>query len=107
MSERSERSSSVSSAEESRLKTDPASTERETSHSESRDRAATRRIRSLEGQLHATEQSLAEALNKVQARKPKLAEGSHYKSIIHRLRKRWYLRPFIPASLLEPPAKPS
>src|SRR4029077_266009 len=45
--------------------------------------------------------------NKLQALKPKLAEGSHYKSIIHRLRKRWYLRPFIPASLFEPPAKSS
>jgi glycosyltransferase involved in cell wall biosynthesis len=107
MSERSERSSAVSSADESRLKTDPAPTERETSHSESRYRAAMRRIRSLEGQLHATEQRLAEALSKVDALKPKLAEGSHYKSIIHHLRKRWYLRPFIPASMLEPPAKPS
>jgi glycosyltransferase involved in cell wall biosynthesis len=107
MSERSEKRSDVSSAGESHSKTDFATTERETSRSESRYQAATRRIRSLEGQLHATEQLLAEALNKVQASKPKLAEYRHYKSIIHRLRKRWYLRPFIPAHMLEPPAKPS
>lgn len=106
MSERSEKPSDVSSSGRSHFKTDFARTEGETSHSESRYQAATRRIRSLEGQLHAIEQQLADALNKVQASKQKLAEGRHYKSIIHHLRKRWYLRPFIPASMLEPPAKP-
>lgn len=86
---------------------DSETVERRPSRLQSQYAAAIERIRSLERQLHATEQLLEQALENVQLSKRKLARAGHYKSLVHRLRKRWYLRPFVPASELEPQAEDS
>jgi glycosyltransferase involved in cell wall biosynthesis len=64
------------------------------------------RMRSLERQIYVTEQELEQALEKLRSSKSKRTEAAHYRSLIHRLRQRWYLRPFIPASALEPRTAP-
>src|SRR5919198_6705865 len=55
------------------------------------------RMRSLERQIYVTEQELEQALEKLRSSKSKRTEAAHYRSLIHRLRQHWYLRPFIPA----------
>jgi hypothetical protein len=62
---------------------------------ESQYAAAITGIRSLEHQMRATEQVLEQALGKVCSPKRKLTEAAYYKSLVHRLRKHWYLGLFI------------
>ncbi len=40
---------------------------------------------------------------KLRSARRKLTEAEHYRSLVHELRSRWYLRPFLPAHRLEPP----
>jgi len=67
--------------------------------------AALNRNKSLERQLRATERALEQAEEKVRRHRRKQFEFDHYKALLHKLRKRWYLRPFIPSRILETPAK--
>lgn len=56
----------------------------------------------LKQQLHSLEETLAGIQEKLGAAHRKRAEADHYKSLLHQLRGRWYLRPFIPQSELVP-----
>jgi glycosyltransferase involved in cell wall biosynthesis len=94
---------SQSAEEHARPARDSETVERGPSQLEFQYAGAIARIRSLERQLDATEQTLERALEKIRSSRRKLTETEHYKFLVHRLRKRWYLRPFIPASALEPP----
>lgn len=66
-------------------------------------RASLERNESIERQLRTTEELLQQAQEKVRSTKRKRIEADHYRSLLHRLRSRWYLRPFIPGSSLQPP----
>ena len=61
------------------------------------------RCRALQEQVRATDELLEEAREKIRAAKHKGIEADHYRSLLHELRSRWYLRPFIPGSKLQPP----
>lgn len=67
--------------------------------------AAVERNLSLEHQFLATEELLQRAREKVKLYKRKGIEADHYKALIHDLRSRWYLRPFIPLRKLLPPCQ--
>ena len=67
--------------------------------------AALNRNKSLERQLRATERALEQAEEKIRRHRRKQSAFDHYKALLHQLRKRWYLRPFIPSSMLETPAQ--
>jgi glycosyltransferase involved in cell wall biosynthesis len=66
-------------------------------------RAALERAESTKNRLRETEKSLEKASEKVRGLKRKGIEADHYRSLLHQLRSRWYLRPFIPRRVLEPP----
>ena len=59
-----------------------------------------RRNHSLESELLAAEEALAGLRQKLRAANRKRSEAEHYRSLLHQLRSRWYLRPFIPARQL-------
>jgi len=59
-----------------------------------------RRNHSLESELLAAEEALAGLRQKLRAANKKRREAEHYRSLLHQLRSRWYLRPFIPARQL-------
>ncbi len=61
--------------------------------------------RALKEQMRALDELLQRAREKLRAAKRKEAEAEYYRSILHDLRSRWYLRPFIPARLLRPPSR--
>ena len=61
------------------------------------------RCRALQEQVRATDELLEQAREKIRAAKRKGIEADHYRSLLHELRSRWYLRPFIPGSKLQPP----
>jgi glycosyltransferase involved in cell wall biosynthesis len=63
-----------------------------------------RRNKSLEGELLAAEEALTSLREKLRAANRKRSEADRYRSLLHRLRARWYLRPFIPGRVLSPPA---
>lgn len=65
--------------------------------------AAVERSLSLEEQFLATEELLQRTREKAKLCKRKRIEADHYKALLHGLRKRWYLRPFIPQGKLRPP----
>jgi glycosyltransferase involved in cell wall biosynthesis len=65
--------------------------------------SAEARCHELEDELRATNELLEQAREKVRAAKRKRIEADHYRSLLHELRSRWYLRPFIPGSKLQPP----
>ena len=50
----------------------------------------------LKEQIRATDEFLQQAREKVRAVKLKLMEADHYRALVHELRSRRYLRPFIP-----------
>ena len=85
---------------------DPHAAEPRSSRLNFQKAGAIARMRSLERQINVTEQELEQALEKLRSSKSKRTEAAHYRSLIHRLRQRWYLRPFIPASALEPRTPP-
>jgi len=58
---------------------------------------------SLESELRAAEDALADLRQKLRSANRKRGEASHYRSLLHQLRSRWYLRPFIPAHQLLAP----
>ena len=66
-------------------------------------RASLERSEAIERQLGATDELLQQAREKVRALKQKRLEADHYRALLHELRSRWYLRPFIPRSRLQPP----
>jgi glycosyltransferase involved in cell wall biosynthesis len=70
---------------------------------EAQDRASLERSEAIERQLRATDELLQQAREKVRALKLKRLEADHYRALLHELRSRWYLRPFIPRSRLQPP----
>ena len=59
-----------------------------------------RRNQSLESELLAAEETVAGLRQKLRAANRKRSEAEHYRSLLHQLRSRWYLRPFIPARQL-------
>jgi len=61
------------------------------------------RCRALQEQARVTDELLEQAREKVRAAQRKSIEADHYRSLLHKLRSRWYLRPFIPGSKLQPP----
>ena len=61
--------------------------------------ATLERNKSLEKQLCAVE----EASKEIRHSQRKQPTADHFRSLLHRLRSRWYLRPFIPRALLRPP----
>ena len=61
--------------------------------------------RYLERDLWAAEEELAGLRRKLRSANCKRKEADHYRSILHRLRSRWYLRPFIPKRMLLPPGR--
>jgi glycosyltransferase involved in cell wall biosynthesis len=65
--------------------------------------SALNRTRSLEQQLRVTEESLERVLQELRVTRRGRKETDHYKSLLHELRSRWYLRPFISQSKLRPP----
>jgi glycosyltransferase involved in cell wall biosynthesis len=60
-------------------------------------------IRSLERKVSALQQELREAWKEGRDMRRQRGSGEYYRSLLHQLRSRWYLRPFIPQHVLEPP----
>lgn len=58
------------------------------------------RSRALEAQARASDLSLERIRDEARAAKRKRTEGEHYRALLHDLRSRWYLRPFIPGHRL-------
>lgn len=54
-------------------------------------------------QVRATEELLGQAREKLRAARGKRNEAKHYRTLLHDLRSRWYLRPFIRGERLKPP----
>lgn len=69
-------------------------------------RAALQRVESLERQLQVTEEMLARSEEKARKGRRKRTEANHYRALLHQLRARWYLRPFIRKDSLVPPPDP-
>jgi glycosyltransferase involved in cell wall biosynthesis len=67
--------------------------------------AAENGSRALKEQIRAIDELLQQARERLRSAKRKLTEAEHYRSIVHDLRSRWYLRPFIPGEKLRPPKK--
>jgi len=65
-------------------------------------RASEEHNKLMERQLWLTEELLQRAQQKVQSAKRKQLEADHYRSLLHQLRSRWFLRPFIPRRKLRP-----
>ena len=61
--------------------------------------------RALNGQVRALDELLQQARQKLRSAKRELTEAKHYRSLVHELRSRWYLRPFIPGHRLQPPKR--
>ncbi len=59
--------------------------------------------RALKEQLRALDALLLRARQKLRFAQRKEADAKYYRSILHDLRSRWYLRPFIPGHKLRPP----
>lgn len=65
---------------------------------------ALRRSKSLTGELVAAEETIVALRLKLRAANRKRKDADHYRALLHQLRSRWYLRPFIPGRMLERPA---
>ncbi len=82
---------------------EPASNYREIADLQRELHAAEARSEALLDQLRATEMLLDRTRARVRNWRQKKLESEHYRSLLHDLRARWYLRPFIRANRLEPP----
>ncbi len=67
--------------------------------------AAENENRALKEQARALDELLQRAREKLRLAKRKQNEARHYRSLLHDLRSRWYLRPFIPSHKLQPPKR--
>lgn len=67
--------------------------------------AAGNESRALKEQVRALDELLQRARQKLRSAKRKQADAEYFRSILHDLRSRWYLRPFIPSRLLQPPPR--
>lgn len=54
-------------------------------------------------QVRATEELLGQAREKLRVARRKRGEAMHYRTLLHDMRSRWYLRPFIRGERLNPP----
>jgi glycosyltransferase involved in cell wall biosynthesis len=77
-----------------------AEREKRLASAETQCRALAERNRVLDELVRATEELLEEARDKVRANRRKRIEADHYRNLLHQLRSRWYLRPFIPREKL-------
>jgi glycosyltransferase involved in cell wall biosynthesis len=66
--------------------------------------AAENENRALKEQVRALDELLQRARDKLRVARGKQTDAEHYRSLLHQLRARWYLRPFLPGHRLEPPA---
>lgn len=72
---------------------------------EKRVRAPENENHALKEQIHALDELLWRARQKLRSAKRKQADAEYYRSILHGLRSRWYLRPFLPSHKLQPPKR--
>nr|MBA3352160.1 hypothetical protein [Blastocatellia bacterium] len=72
---------------------------------EKRVKASENENHALKEQIHALDELLWRARQKLRSAKRKQADAEYYRSILHDLRSRWYLRPFLPSHKLQPPKR--